>query len=109
MGKLFGGKSSSSRPPQAYGGGYGQPQGQYGYGAPQQGYYGQQQGYPQQAYQQQPPKKHGMGAGGAAALGVGGGLLGGMLLADAFEDHDQNEYNQGVSTDILSHPDNAAY
>lgn len=106
LGKLLGKASggSSSRPQQGYGGypqqGYqqGAPQGQYGY-APQAGYMGQGGGYPQQGYggYQQQPKKSGMGAGGAAALGVGGGLLGGMLLADAMEDHDQNEYNQGVS------------
>lgn len=104
LSKLMGKASGSSRPQQGYG--YGQqsyqqgpPQGQYGY-APQQGYYGQGGGYPQQGgpyQQQQPAKKHGMGAGGAAALGVGGGLLGGMLLADAMEDHDQGEYQQGVS------------
>jgi hypothetical protein len=29
-----------------------------------------------------------MGTAGAAALGVGGGLLGGMLIADAMDDHD---------------------
>ncbi|KAH0602329.1 uncharacterized protein H6S33_009816 [Morchella sextelata] len=37
-------------------------------------------------------RRPGMGAGGAAALGVGGGLLGGMLLADAMDDH---QYDQG--------------
>ena len=62
--------------------GYGQqPYGQQqGYGAPQYGGY-PQQGYgggygpPQQGYggyQQAPPKKHGLGAGGGAALGLGG-------------------------------------
>jgi len=71
-------------PPQQYGGGYGG-----GY-PPQQGYYGGGGGY------QQPPKKSGgIGAGGAAALGLGGGLVGGMLLEDAISDHDQNEYDQG--------------
>lgn len=98
LGKLLG-KSSSSRPQQGYGGGYGQqgyPQQGYGGGYPQQGY--QQQGY----YGQQPPRKSGgMGVGGAAALGVGGGLLGGMLLADAIDDHEDQSYDQGVST-ILS-------
>ncbi|KAF2146146.1 uncharacterized protein K452DRAFT_315396 [Aplosporella prunicola CBS 121167] len=73
----------------------GPPQGQYGY-APQQGYYGQGGGYGQPQYiQQRPQKSGGLGAGGAAALGVGGGLLGGMLLADAIEDHDEHEYDQG--------------
>lgn len=36
-----------------------------------------------------------MGMAGGAALGLGGGLVGGMLIADAMEDHDQNEYQQG--------------
>lgn len=100
LGKATGSGGSSS------GGGFGgssfgrpQQQQQYGGGYPQQGYGGYpQQGYPQQGYgggYQQPPKKSGMGVGGAAALGVGGGLVGGMLLADAMEDHDQNEYQQG--------------
>lgn len=34
-----------------------------------------------------------MGTAGAAALGVGGGLLGGMLIADAVEDH--HDYDDG--------------
>lgn len=44
-------------------------------------------------YAQAPPRRSGMGVGGAAALGAGGGLLGGLLLADAFDDHD--DYQQG--------------
>ncbi|KAF8848894.1 hypothetical protein BDZ45DRAFT_680914 [Acephala macrosclerotiorum] len=118
LGKASGGSSSGGyRPQQGYGGGYGgAPQPQYG-GYPQQGY--PPQGYPPQGYQQgygggpgygggyggggygggyqqQPPKKSGgIGAGGAAALGLGGGLIGGMLLEDAIQDHDQNEYDQG--------------
>jgi hypothetical protein len=40
-----------------------------------------------------------MGTAGAAALGVGGGLLGGMLIADAMEDHHDdygnNDYGGG--------------
>ncbi|KAG5999094.1 hypothetical protein E4U54_002068, partial [Claviceps lovelessii] len=82
-------------PQQGYGGypqqGYGQP----GYGAP--GGYAGGGGYPQQ---QAPGKKPGMGgamgmglAGGA--LGLGAGMLGGALIADAVHDHDQNEYMQG--------------
>lgn len=43
-----------------------------------------------------PPRK-GMGAGGAAALGVGGGLVGGMLLADAMNDSDHEDYGGGGS------------
>ena len=35
-----------------------------------------------------------MGAGGAAALGVGGGLVGGMLIADAMNDNDEQEAYQ---------------
>lgn len=103
----------SSPPPQQYGGypqqgppvggGYGgyppQGYGQPGYGAPG-GYYGGG-GYPQGGYQQQPAgRKPGMGgamgmglAGGA--LGLGAGMLGGALIADAVHDHDQNEYMQG--------------
>ncbi|KAJ5149301.1 hypothetical protein N7448_000879 [Penicillium atrosanguineum] len=54
---------------------------------------------PQGGYypQQQPPRKSGgMGTAGAAALGVGGGLVGGMLLADAMEDMgDHNDYDNG--------------
>ena len=82
-----------------YGGGYGQQ----GYG--QQGY--GQQGYGQQGYGQQgmmgrmgggrPQKSGGMGAGGAAALGVGGGLMGGMLLANAMDNNDEQEAYQDVS------------
>lgn len=88
LSKLLGkGKQSSS-----YGGGYQQGYPQHGY--PQQGYSQQGYGHPQGygyggQYQQAQKKKHGMGAGGAAALGVGGGLVGGMLLADALDDgHD---------------------
>lgn len=98
------------RPQQGYGGypqqgpgyggypqqGYGYPQQGYGYppaqgyGYPQQGMYGQQ---PMYAQQQQ--RKQGLGAGGAAALGVGGGLLGGVLLADALEGGQQDAYQDG--------------
>lgn len=88
LGKLLG-KGSHSKPQyggyppqqQYYGG---PPQGQYGGYPPQQGYY---QGYPPQQ-QYGPPKKSGMGTGTAAALGVGGGLLGGVLLGEALEGGD---------------------
>lgn len=88
LGKLLG-KSSHSTPQyggyppqqQYYGG---PPQGQYGGYPPQQGYY---QGYPPQQ-QYGSPKKSGLGVGGAAALGVGGGLLGGVLLGEALEGGD---------------------
>jgi hypothetical protein len=128
LGKFFGKSNSSNqyqqqpqygqqqyRPQQpAYGYGAPPPQ-QYG-GYPQQGY--PPQGYPPQGYapqgygpgpgyggggyggyQQQPPKKSGgIGAMGGAALGLGGGLVGGMLLEDAIQDHDQSEYQQGYGT-----------
>lgn len=79
--------SASPRPPQQYA--YQQPYppqpGYYGGGYPPQPMgYGGYGGYPGGGYYGQ-PQRSGMGAGGAAALGVGGGLLGGMLLADAFD------------------------
>lgn len=108
LSKLMGKSSgSSSRPrpqypsypqqqPGGYYGGYQQPSPQPGYGYPQQGY----GGYPSQGgyyAQQQPPRKSGgMGTAGAAALGVGGGLLGGMLLTDAVEGmDDHHDYDNG--------------
>lgn len=112
LSKLMGksSSSSSSRPPhpqqqyasypqqgpppgQYYGGGYPPQQPGYGYG-PQPGY----GGYPPQGgyYPQQPPRKSGgMGTAGAAALGVGGGLLGGLLIADAVEDMGDHDYDNG--------------
>jgi len=92
----YGGYSQQSYPPQGYGGypqpGYGPPPGGYG-GYPPQGY----GGYPPQGYYQEPPRKSGggLGAVGGAGLGLAGGLVGGMLLEDAIQDHDQNEYQQG--------------
>ncbi|KAJ6000111.1 hypothetical protein N7481_000520 [Penicillium waksmanii] len=91
----YGGGYPQQGPPMGYGG-YPQ-QGGYG-GYPQQGYGG---GYPpQQGYYQQQPQRRtgggGMGTAGAAALGVGGGLLGGMLIADAIDDHeDHDNYDNG--------------
>ena len=81
LSKLMG-KGKSSHSQQRYGqqggyGGYGPPQGYGGY--PQQGYGGGPQ------YMQQQPRRSGMGAGGAAALGLGGGLLGGVMLGEAME------------------------
>ncbi|KAJ5461078.1 uncharacterized protein N7458_002630 [Penicillium daleae] len=113
LSKLMGKSSSgSSRPPQqqyasypqqgpppgGYYGGY--PPQQQGYGYPQPGYGGGYGGgYPPQGgyYPQQPPRKSGgMGTAGAAALGVGGGLLGGLLIADAVEDMgDHDNYDNG--------------
>ena len=69
-------------PPGVYGGGYGGP----GYG-------------PGPGYAQQPPKKSGMsgmGMGlGGAALGLGAGLVGGALIEDVIDDHEQESYDQG--------------
>ncbi|KAJ5105119.1 hypothetical protein NUU61_002466 [Penicillium alfredii] len=107
LSKLMGKSSgSSARPPQpqpqaqppppgGYYGGY-PPQPGYGYPGPGYGGYPAQGGY----YPQQPPRKQGggMGTAGAAALGVGGGLLGGMLLADAADDwgdHHDGGYDDG--------------
>lgn len=105
MGKLGGG-SHGNQHGQQHGGhgqaGYGQPgYGQPGYG-PQQGYYPPQQGYGGYGggpgyggYQQQQSHSSGLGTGGALALGAGGGLVGGLLLGEALEGNNQNEYNQG--------------
>lgn len=94
-GQYGGGPQYGGYPQQGYGGGY--PQQGYG-GYPQQGY-GQPMGYGQQpmmgGYGQPARKKPGMGAGGAAALGVGGGLLGGMLLMDGIDHMEDNAYDQG--------------
>lgn len=107
LSKLGGGRHSQpQQSPYGQQGGYGQQQGygqqaygqQQGYGAPQYGGY-PQQGYgggyggpPQGGYggyqQQAPPKRHGLGAGGGAALGLGGGLLGGMMLGEAMDGGD---------------------
>lgn len=80
-------------PQQGYGGGY-PPQQQY---APYQ-----QQGYaPQPQYVQQQPARRtgGLGTMGGAALGLGGGLLGGMMLEHAIDGNQyQQGYDQGVST-----------
>ncbi|KAI4171243.1 MAG: hypothetical protein LQ343_004449 [Gyalolechia ehrenbergii] len=94
-GKASGGGSSSHGYPSHGGGGF-MPQ-QPGFGGG--GYPPQQPGYggypPQQGYgggYGVPPKRHGgMGAGGAAALGLGGGLLGGALLADSMGGDDGGE------------------
>ncbi|KAL2013415.1 hypothetical protein VTN00DRAFT_940 [Thermoascus crustaceus] len=104
LGKLLGkasGKHSSgySNPGPQYGG-YPPAQGGYGGYPPQQPGYGGYPGggyaggYPPQGYGA-PPRRHGGGLGtaGAAALGVGGGLLGGALLANALDDH--NDYENG--------------
>lgn len=110
LGKASGGSHSASHGYPAQQQAYyqqGPPQRQYGY-APQQGYYGQG-GYPPQGgyYPQAAPAGRtgggGMGMGGIA-LGAGAGLLGGALIADAIDDHEdaayQQGYDQGVSDPI---------
>jgi hypothetical protein len=96
-----GGYPSQGHPPQQqqYGQPYGQPYGQQGY-PPQQGYggYPPQQGYyPQQGGYQQPAKRQGGGLGGAGGmmLGAGAGLVGGALLMDAIDDHEDEAYQEG--------------
>lgn len=103
LSKLLGRQHSQPHYP-AQSGGYGAP--------PPQGYYG---GYPQQyppaegyggygeyppqgsgsGYAQRPSHKTGIGTAGGAALGLGAGLVGGVLLEEAIHHHDQSEYNQG--------------
>lgn len=108
LGKASGSSSSHQYPQQSYGGypqqqygGYPQQQPNYG-GYPQQGYQqGYGGGYGGSGYQQRPQKSGGLGVGGAAALGVGGGLIGGMLLEDAIDDHDQSEYQQGYGNSLF--------
>lgn len=97
--------SFGSRPPQQGYGGYPQQ------GYPQYGY--PQHGYPQQGYGGYPPQGYGpgmmgggyghpqrragggMGAGGGALLGAGAGLVGGAMLMNAMDDHDQEAYQDG--------------
>ena len=116
--KLMGKHSSSSQPQQGYGQqqyggghggyppqqpGYGQPA--YGGGYPPPGYGGGYGGgYPQQGYgggmMQQPPRRSGgLGAGGGAALGLGGGLLGGMMIGEMMDSNDQDGGQGGGGSD----------
>ena len=107
-----GGYGGYGGPPGQQGGYYGGgPQPGYGgYGGPPQpGYGGYGGGIPQQQYvQQQPQKKSGFpGGAGGAVLGAGAGLVGGALLMDAFENHEdfeqeqayQQGYDQGQDND----------
>ncbi|KHJ34433.1 putative rna-binding protein fus tls protein [Erysiphe necator] len=86
-------------PPQGYPQQGYPPQGYPPQGYPPQGY--PPQGYPPQGYPQaygQPAKAKtggGLGMAGGAALGVGAGLVGGMLLEDAIESHEERIYEQG--------------
>lgn len=75
-------------PPQQQGGWQqGPPQGMSpGYGAPQGGYYPQQQ---QQS-------SGGMGTGTKVALAAGAGLVGGVLIADAIQDGQEDAYEEGT-------------
>jgi len=90
---------------------YGPPQQQQYYGpAPQQVQYQQQPqavpqrsglfgfGHSNQQQQQQPqPARHGMGGLGTGLLAGGAGLLGGVLLADTFNEFsDQRAYDSGM-------------
>lgn len=124
LGKLLGMTNDSSSG-EYRGNYYGTPQqhGYYGtpeapsqqqYGTfPQQGY--QSQGYGQSEYVPQPShsgayvecracvtnqhsQKGGIGAiGRGTALGISGGLIGGMLLEDAIQEGNKNDYSQGDS------------
>lgn len=83
-------------PPQGYGGyppqpgygGYPPPGGGYGGYPPPQGYY-QQQGRPGRS------GGGGLGMAGGAALGLGAGMLGGALIADAVHDGQEDAYQEG--------------
>ncbi|KAG8881587.1 hypothetical protein FRB99_004714 [Tulasnella sp. 403] len=52
--------------------------------------------YPQQAYSQ-PQQKSGMGVGTAAALGVGAGVIGGLVIADQIQDAQEDAYEEGFA------------
>ncbi|KAI5960723.1 WWM1 [Candida margitis] len=106
-------------PQQGYGGyppqqGYGYPPQGYG-GYPPQGYGGYPpQGYgqypPQQQQQQQQPQRSRFGGGaGNMALGVGGGLLGGMLLGNAINGWEDHERMEGYQDGYQDGYDNGDY
>ncbi|KAI9699406.1 MAG: hypothetical protein M1836_003017 [Candelina mexicana] len=101
---------------QGYGaGGYPPSQGYPPQGYPYGNYPPQQQGYGggygsggPGVMQQKPKRGGGMGMGGAAALGVGGGLLGGALLAEGMEHHDEEEREEGYE-DAMDDRDDGGY
>lgn len=78
-GKLLGGHGGHGSGNSGHSGGYGG-----GLFTPQHASYGKK------------PKRHGMGAGGGAALGLGAGLVGGMLIEDAIDDYGDERYDQGT-------------
>ncbi|KII95984.1 hypothetical protein PLICRDRAFT_170573 [Plicaturopsis crispa FD-325 SS-3] len=123
----YGGPSRSPGYDGGYGGGYGgPPSGGYGgpgYGGPPGGGYGggyqqgpppQSRGWfgggqsnnpPPQVVYQQAPQKSGMGMGTMLAAG-GAGLVGGALLTEAFEDHDDHEREEGYDQGYQDGQDN---
>ena len=94
----YGGYASPQPPYGAYGPPPQQPYGQY-YGAYQQPY-GQPYGaYAQQHQQQAGRGRPGMGMASGVAMGAGVGLLGGALVASAFDHHDHGGW-QGDGDDF---------
>ncbi|KAM5342929.1 hypothetical protein ACJ41O_013895 [Fusarium nematophilum] len=80
-------------PPMGYGA---QPHYGQGYGAPGgYGGYGHGPSYGGGQYPQRKTGGGGMGMAGGAALGVGAGLLGGYMVADAINDSEQDAYQDG--------------
>ncbi|KAG1767706.1 hypothetical protein EV702DRAFT_1146175 [Suillus placidus] len=90
----YGGGYGGNAPPGGYGGYQGYPP------AEERGLFGRTPSQPQPVYAQQqaPPKKSGPGMG-TALLAGGAGIVGGALLMDAFENHEDNvrdeAYDQG--------------
>ena len=59
-------------------------------------------------YQQQQPKRSGPGIGTAVAAG-GAGLLGGVLLTEAFENHEDNEEREAYQDGALRFLDSGPF